>query len=570
MTGTDDIGRAGLELKYNTELTGTNGRIISAVNGGASNEKMPVEYGKQYYAKQGTSLVTTLDETIQRYLEEGLSQTLIDTKAKSTYGIVMDVNTFAVLGMSSKPDYDSNDPYKLTDDKIVKALSEITNEKELAQETVNAQYSQWRNRNISDTYEPGSVFKVVTAAAALEENIWPENDEYFCNGFIEVEDRIIRCAHTQGHGTENFTKAFANSCNPFFIQLGLNMGKDIFYKYFEAFGLTETTGIDLPAEAAPAKDITYHSYDSMTTVDLASSSFGQSFRVSPIQMISAVSAVANGGKLMQPYVVSKMLDQNGKVIKQFEPVVKRQVVSKTTSDKLINMMAEVVNSGTGANGYLAGYRVAGKTGTSEKLGEGNEGKYVASFVCFAPSDNPQVAMLLAIDEPQGEYYGSQIAAPAAASILQKILVYLNVEPKFNDDEEGYSETNASNVIGMDIAQAKQKLTDEGFKVRTFGNGETVCEQSPAANQTISKGGTIILYTEKDYQKEKTIVPSFTGCSVYDVYNIANSYSLNVKIVGNGNNTSGFVSYKQSIESGTEVNCGDTVTVYFKSQSTGID
>lgn len=569
-TGTEDIGRAGLELKYNQDLTGTNGRIISAVNGGASNEKMPVEYGKQYGAKQGTSLVTTLDETIQRYLEEGLSQTLLDTKSKSTYGIVMDVNTGAILGMSSKPDYDSNEPYKITDNKIVEELEKITDKTELSEKTLEAQYSQWRNRTISDTYEPGSVFKVVTAAAALEENIWPENDEYFCNGYIEVEDRIIRCAHTQGHGTENFTRAFANSCNPFFIRLGLDMGKDIFYKYFEAFGLTGTTGIDLPAEAAPAKDITYHSYESMTTIDLASSAFGQSFRVSPIQMINAVSAVANGGKLMQPYIVSKMIDQNGKVLKQFEPVVKRQVVSKSTCNKLINMMEEVVNSGTGANGYLAGYRVAGKTGTSEKLGEGNEGKYVASFVCFAPADNPQVAMLLAIDEPQGEYYGSQIAAPAAASILQKILVYLNVEPKFTEDEEGYSEVNASNVIGMNVSEATQLLGGEGFNVRTFGSGDTVCEQSPAANQTISKGGTVILYTEKNYEKQKTLVPSFTGYSISEVYNIANSYSLNVKIVGNGYNTTGFVSYKQSIEGNTEVNCGDTVTVYFKSQSTGID
>lgn len=570
-TGTDDIGRAGLELKYNQDLTGSNGRIISAVNGGAGNDKMPTEYDKVYDAVQGASLVTTLDETIQRYLEESLAQALKDNKAKSAYGIVMDVNTCAVLAMSSQPDYDSNEPYKITDDKIVEMLSEIEDEDELSEKTLEAQYSQWRNRTISDTYEPGSVFKIVTAAAALEENVWPENQEYFCNGYIEVEDRIIRCAHTEGHGTETFTRAFANSCNPFFIKLGLDMGKDVFYKYFEAFGLTETTGIDLPAEASPAKNITYHAYDTMSTVDLASSSFGQTFQVSPIQMLTAVSAVANGGKLMQPYVVSKMLDQDNKVIKQFDPVVKRQVISKSTCSKITEMMEEVVNSGTGSNGYVAGYRVAGKTGTSEKLGTGNANTYVASFVCFAPADNPQIAMLIAIDEPQaGQYYGSQIAAPVAAEIMQKIMVYLNVEPKYNEDEEVYSEVTATNVIGQEISQAKALLQQEGFNVRTVGSGDKVIEQSPASNQTIAKGGTVILYTQKDQQKEKTVVPSFIGHSVSEVFNLANYYSLNVKIVGYGNNTTGFVSYKQSVEGGSEVNCGDTVTVYFKSQSADRD
>lgn len=570
-TGTDDIGRAGLELKYNQELTGVNGRIISAVNGGATNDKMPTEFEKTYNATQGTSLVTTLDETIQRYLEESLSQALKDNKAKSAYGIVMDVNTGAILAMSSKPDYDSNEPYKITDEKVIETLSEIENEKELSEQKLEAQYSQWRNRNISDTYEPGSVFKVVTAAAALEENIWPEEQEYFCNGYIEVEDRKIRCAHTQGHGSENFTRAFANSCNPFFINLGLQMGKEKFFKYFEAFGLTDTTGIDLPAEASPAKNITYHAYDTMTTVDLASSSFGQTFQVSPIQMLTAVSTVANGGKLMRPYVVSKLLDQDKNVIKQIEPVVKRQVISKSTCEKITAMMEEVVNSGTGVNGYVAGYRVAGKTGTSEKLGTGSAGDYVASFVCFAPADNPQIAMLIAIDEPRaGQYYGSQIATPVAAEVMHKVMVYLNVEPKYNEDEDVYTEVNASNVIGEKTTQAKAILSGEGFNVRVVGTGESVVEQSPAPNQTIAKGGTVILYTQKNSEKEKTIVPSFAGYSVSEVYNLANYYSLNVKIVGYGYNTTGFTSYKQSVESGKEVNCGDTVTVYFKSQSTDMD
>ena len=568
-TGTEDIGRAGLELRYNSDLTGTNGRIITAVNGGANNDKMPVEFETVYDAEQGTSLVTTLDETIQRYLEESLSQALLDHSAKSAYGIVMDVNTGAILAMSSQPDYDSNNPYKITDTKTIEVLEEISDKEELTEKKVEAQYSQWRNRTISDTYEPGSVSKIITAAAALEENIWPENDTFSCIGHIEVEDRIIRCSHTEGHGAQTFKQAFANSCNPFFIRLGLDMGQEIFFKYFEAFGLTESTGIDLPAEASPVKDVTYHSLENMSVVNLASSSFGQTFQVSPIQMLTAVSAIANGGNLMKPYIVSKMLNQDGEVIKQNNPVVKRQVVSESTCDKIIEMMEEVVNSGTGANGYVAGYRVAGKTGTSEKIGA-NNGKYVASFVCFAPADDPQVAILIAVDEPEGQYYGSQVAAPVAAIVMQKIMTYLNVEPQFNEDEEIFTEVNAINVVGKDVSSAKALLKDEGFNVRVMGNGESVIEQVPSANQTISKNGTVILYTEKSTEKETTTVPSLIGYGVSEIYSVASYYGINVKIVGNGYDTTGFVSYKQSVESGTEVAYGSTVTVYFKSNLTAVD
>ena len=568
-TGTEDIGRSGLELRYNSDLTGTSGRIVSAVNGGGSNEKMPVEYETIYAAKQGTSLVTTLDETIQRYLEESLSQAKKDNNSKSAYGIVMDVNTGAILAMSSQPDYDSNNPYKLTDEKIIESFKDIKTEKELDEAKLNAQYSQWRNRTISDTYEPGSVFKIVTAAAALEENIWPKDQTFCCNGYISVEDRIIRCSHTNGHGVQTFSQAFANSCNPFFIRLGLDMGKETFFKYFEAFGFTDTTGIDLPAESSPAKDITYHSLSSMSTVDLASSSFGQSFQISPIQMLTAVCSIANGGNLMQPYVVSKMLNEDGEVVKQFNPVVKRQVVSKSTCEQITKMMEDVVNSGTGLNAYVAGYRVAGKTGTSEKLGE-NNGKYVASFACFAPANNPQVAVLIAVDEPEGNYYGSAVAAPIAAEIVQKVMLYLNVEPQFTENESSYSEANPSNVVGKSVTEAKATLSNAGFNVKTIGSGDKVLEQVPSANQTLAKGGTVILYTEKGAKKQKTTVPYLLGYSVSDVYYLANYYGVNVKIVGSGNNTNGFVSYKQSLESGTEISYGDTVTVYFKSTSVDSD
>lgn len=568
-TGADEVGRAGLELSYNSELTGINGRTISAVNGGYGNDAMPSEYETKYDPQQGMSLVTTLDETIQRYLEESLSQAIKDTDAKSAYGIVMDVKTGAVLGMSSKPDYDSNDPFTITDTRMTEELKTIAKEAERDEKELEAQYSQWRNRTISDTYEPGSVFKVVTAAAALEENLWPLDKTYTCIGSITVEDRIINCAHTEGHGTQDFSTALANSCNPFFINLGLTMGKETFFKYFEAFGLTDDTGIDLPAEASPVEDVTYHGLANMGTVELASSSFGQSFQVSPIQMLSAISAVANGGKLMQPYIVSRILNEKGEAVKQISPKVKRQVVSESTCNTLKSMMSQVVNSGTGINGYVAGYRVAGKTGTSEKLGI-DEKKYVASFVCFAPSDDPKVAVLVAIDEPVGEYYGSQIAAPLGAEVMQKIMTYLNVEPKYTEEEQQYVGITATNVTGRETNEARSVLEDEGFNVRVVGYGEKVLEQSPSSNQPITKGGTIILYTEKVTEKEKATVPNMVGYGVDYIYQLANYSGINVKIVGSILNNEGFVSYRQSKEAGTEVNYGDTITVYFKSASTDID
>ena len=569
-TGVGDVGRAGLELKYDSVLTGTNGRVVTASNGSYGNNAMPDEYETVYDPIQGTSLVTTLDETIQRYLEESLTQTIEDTQAKSAYGIAMDVQTGAILAMTSKPDYDSNSPYIITDSRFLKQIADIEDEIEREKKELEYQYSQWRNRTISDTYEPGSVFKIVTAAAALEENTWPLNKTYNCTGSIKVETEEMKCDHDGGHGSQDFKQALANSCNPFFINLGLELGQETFFKYFEAFGFAESTGIDLPAEAEPVKGVTYHHGSTMTRVQLASSSFGQSFQVSPIQMLSAISAVANGGKLMQPYIVSKMLDEDGNVIKENKPVVKRQVVSENTAEVLIDMMREVVNNGTGLSGYVAGYRVAGKTGTSEKLGAENEGKYVASFVCFAPADDPKVALLIAVDEPVGDYYGSKVAAPVASVVMQKIMTYMNVEPQYTEEESEYVEITASSVTGKTVEEAQTILEEEGFSVRIMGEGEKVVEQVPASNQSVTKGGTVILYTEKTSEKEKTYVPDMIGYSVSDVYTLANYAGINVKIVGNGYNTYGFVSYRQSVEAGSEIGYGDTVTVYFKSLSADAD
>lgn len=558
-TGTNDIGTGGLELQYNSILTGTPGRKITAVSG--QGDSMPSEYETITDAVQGTSIYTTIDETIQRYLEEGLDQSIKDTQAEYAYGLIMDVNTGAILGMSSKPDYNLNNPYEITSQTVREHLDEIVDERMKEEAETTAWFNQWKNRTISDTYEPGSVFKIITAAAALEENIWDMSKNYVCGGAIQVDDRRMHCSHREGHGTQTFAQAFANSCNPFFIQLGLDMGVDNFYKYFEAFGFTEKTGIDLPSEEIG----NYHSADSMkkTKVQLASSAFGQSFTVTPIQTITAVSAIANGGKLLRPYVVAKTVDPEGNVISETEPVVKRQVVSEKTAEIITGMMEDVVATGTGKNAYVAGYRVAGKTGTSEILEE--PGFYTASFACFAPADDPQVAMLIAVKKPVGEYYGSQIAAPVAADIMQKVMVYLNVEPRYTEEENKHVDRNADNVIGKKVEEARQTLTSSGFNVKVVGSGERVVEQVPSSNQTISANGTVILYTEKNAEKQVTTVPNFVGMTINDVYYAANNAGVNVSIVGNAASSS-FISYKQDKEANTKVYYGDTITVYFKSTS----
>lgn len=558
-TGTDDVGTGGLELQYNSILTGTPGRKITAVSG--SGDSMPSEYETVVDAVQGTSLVTTLDETIQRYLEEGLDQSIKDTQAEYAYGIIMDVNTGAILAMSSKPDYDLNKPYEITSQTVRDHLDEIADERKKEEAETTAWFNQWKNRTISDTYEPGSVFKIITAAAALEENIWDMSKTYVCGGAIQVDDRRMHCSHREGHGTQTFSQAFANSCNPFFIQLGLDMGVDNFYKYFEAFGFTEKTGVDLPSEQLGM----YHSAESMkkTKVQLASSAFGQSFTVTPIQTITAVSAIANGGKLLKPYIVAKTLDPDGNIISETQSVVKRQVISENTAQIITGMMEDVVSTGTGQNAYVAGYRVAGKTGTSEILEE--PGEYVASFACFAPADDPQIAMLIAVKKPVGEYYGSQIAAPVAADIMQKVMVYLNVEPKYTEEENAHVDRNADNVVGKSVEEAKQTLTNSGFNVRVIGSGEKVVEQVPSSNQTISANGTVILYTEQNAEKQVTTVPNLIGMTVNQVYAAANQAGVNVSIVGNAASSS-FISYKQDKEVNSKVYCGDTIVVYFKSTS----
>lgn len=556
-TNSDDQGVGGIEMQYDDDLTGVSGRIITAKN--AQQGSMSSDYETTYDAKPGESLVLTIDEVIQYYLEQGLEQALVDTGAKYAYGIVMDTDTGAILGMTSKPDFDLNNPRKISNAALSETIAAITDDTQRAQETTNALYAQWRNRTISDTYEPGSVFKTVVVSAALEEGVVDLNTTYTCTGGIQVADNYQRCWKPGGHGHETLTQGLMNSCNPFFITIGQALGEERFYKYFEAFGFTEKTGIDLPAEAKPVAGKTYHALESMGISELSSSSFGQTFQVSPIQMITAVNTIANGGKLMQPYVVDSKLDSDGNVVYKTTPTVKRQVISEKTASTVADMMEQVVSIGTGKNAYVAGYHVAGKTGTSEKIGI--EGAYIASFAGFAPADNPEISILIAIDEPTGEHGGGAVAAPIAGMLLEKIMTYLNVEPQYEDNELSNISSVAPSLVGNSVGDAK--VSAAKFTVKVVGSGTKVISQTPAAGQQMRTGGVIVVYTEENAAKQTATVPNLCNMSMSQANSAAVNAGFNIRLSGT-TNSGEVLSYKQSVNAGEEAEIGSVITVYFKS------
>ncbi len=557
-TGSEDIGRSGLELFYNSELTGTSGRIITAKNALAG--AMPNDYETTYDATDGYSLVLTIDEPIQYYLEQQLVQALDECDAKYAYGIVMDVETGAVLAMSSVPDYNLNEPYTIASASKLEEIEALENEDEKKKANSDALFAQWRNRVISDSYEPGSVFKIFVAAAGLEEGIITTESTYNCTGQIKVANYYQHCYHRTAHGVQTLHEALPYSCNTFFITLGQKLGKEKFFKYFEAFGFTNKTGIDLPAEAAPKEGVTYYGVDKLGIAELSSESFGQTFQITPIQMITAVSALGNEGKLMTPYVVSKVLDADGNIIKETKPTVKRQVVSKQTAKTISSLMEEVVISGTAKNAYVAGYHICGKTGTSDKLT--SPGENIASFAGFAPANDPKIAILIAIDEPHGITTGGGAAAPVAGRMFENVLAYLNITPQYSDKELESASMTAPNLVGQTTKSAVSSTSN--FVVRIVGSGDKVVSQIPSSGQSIPKGGIIVVYTEENAARVSETVPDLIGLSVTEANRKAVNAGFNIKVSGTTQTTGTITSYKQSIPEGTKAEIGTTVTVYFRS------
>lgn len=557
-TGSEDVGRSGLELYYNSELTGTSGRIITAKNALAG--AMPNDYETSFDASDGKSLVLTIDEVIQYYLEQQLMQAIDECQAKYAYGIVMDVETGAILGMSSMPDYNLNTPYTIASQSVLDEIDKLETDEEKSKAKNDALFAQWRNRAISDSYEPGSVFKIFVAAAGLEEGIITTESTYNCTGQIKVANYYQHCFHRTAHGVQTLHEALPYSCNTFFITLGQKLGKEKFFKYFEAFGFTNKTDIDLPAEATPKEGVTYYGVDKLGISELSSESFGQTFQITPIQMITAVASLGNEGKLMTPYVVSKVLDADGNIIKETKPTIKRQVVSEQTAKTIASLMEEVVISGTAKNAYVAGYHICGKTGTSEKLT--SKGENIASFAGFAPANDPKIAVLIAVDEPHGITTGGGAAAPVAGRIFENVLAYLNITPQYSDSEIESMTMTAPNLVGQTKASALSSATK--FTVRVVGSGEKVVSQVPSSGQSMPKGGVIVVYTEEDAARETGTVPNLIGLSLTDANRIAVNAGFNVKISGATQFKGKTESYKQSVPEGTKAELGTTITVYFRS------
>ena len=562
--GTDNQGLSGLESYYDEQLRGVSGRVIAAKN--ARGADMPFSYEKVVDAQSGSNLTLTIDKYIQyvaeKYLEEAVAENNVTNRGCV---VVMNPSTGDVYAMATKPDYNLNDPFTITDAATLEALEELKGTDEYSKAYSAAQQLQWRNKAISDTYEPGSVFKIVTGSSAIEERAVTLNSGFSCPGYIVIAGTRYNCHKHAGHGSQTLADAFANSCNPAFIQIGQNLGVSAFFKYFQAYGLTAKTGIDLPGETSPVAGVTYHDGSTMSIVDLASESFGQGFNVTPIQLITAVSAAINGGYLIQPHVVSEITDADGNVIKTVGKVNKRQVISSETSKLVCSLLENVVSSGSGKNAYVAGYHVGGKTGTSQKLA-GDESARVASFCGFAPAYDPQVVVLVVLDEPHGaNIYGGTIAAPVAGKILSEILPYLGVEPQYTDAERASLDKVTPSVTGKSVGEARTEIQSAGLTCKVVGDGDTVERQVPSPGNSISQSGTVVLYTGAE-EATMAQVPNFTGMTVSQANEAARNSGLNIKFSGNALTESGAVAYAQDYEPEESVEIGTIITVSFRSEN----
>jgi len=566
-TGSDDQGLEGIEYEYDSYLSGTPGRIITAQN--ARGTDMPFRYEQNVESEDGNNVYLTIDETIQsiceKYMQKGVEDNNVLNKGVC---IAMDVNTGAILAMVTTDGYDLNNPYELSakDKKKIKS----TPKKKQAEAESAALSNMWRNKAVADTYMPGSVFKMCVASAALEENLVNEKTSFTCTGSISVEGETIHCSNISGHGTQNFVEVISNSCNPAFIQIGQMLGAGKFRQYYQGFGFSDKTGIDLPGEAEDS----FWKEGKMGGVDLAVASFGQNFTITPIQMITACAAVSNGGYVVQPHVVSKITDSKGNVIKTVDKKVKRQVISDDTSKKMNEYLEYNTERQGAAAGYISGYKVAGKTGTTEKRGvtkfeSSFSEDYISSFCGYAPADDPQIAMLVFFDTPDGDaYYGSQVSSPVFINIMSEVLPYLDVKTSYTDEELGYVDASAGDYTGVSVDEAKTAVEADGFTATVKGNGSTVISQIPTVSSGLQKGGSIVLYTDSDSQSETVSVPSLIGLSPDEVNDVASAYGLNVSF--SGATTSSGTSSSQNVEAGTSVSPGTVITVSFADSSSTLN
>lgn len=533
LTTIDGVGQAGLESALDSYLSGKNGRVLEEIDG----KGRELGYGASEYiaAVDGGTVTLTIDASIQSFCEQAAREALSVNNAKAVRILAMDPNTGEILAMVNKPDYDLNDPPR--DD--VETLTELM-----------------RNRVITDAYEPGSTFKILTSAAALDAGLVSVNEGFYCSGVTYIDGSRVRCWGNP-HGAETFAEALQNSCNPVFVELGLRLGIERFYDYLEAFGIGSATGVDIPGEASGI----VISESTVKRVDLARIAFGQSVAVTPLQLLTAACSVINGGNLMRPYVVSEIVDGNGEVIEQGTPEVVSHPISAETSATMRALLEDVVEEGGGKNARIAGYRIGGKTGTAQVYVDGvvSSDTHIGSFLGFAPADDPQIAMLVIVEEADVAVdFGSQTAAPFARDILEKSLNYLGVAPE--TDEETPEEVSVPDVSGMTVEDATQAMKDAGLSCVLDGAGSVVVDQLPAGGARISEGSLVMLYVDKSVSLEdnsKVRVPDVTGMSVMEANKLLRSYGLQMQIEGGG------VAVSQQPAAGEEVFPTAVVTVTFE-------
>ena len=516
-TNGDGDGQYGLEYQYNNYLAGVDGRIVSAQ--AANGEEMPYRYSTTYEAQNGSSLYLTLDTTMQYYLEKAIGEMAVKFNVQQrACGIIMNPKTGAIYAMATYPSFDLNNPSDIYDTATSRALDSLSGQ-EYSDAYLAARETQWKNKAISEIYYPGSVFKVFTSAAAFEENLIDlQNDSFYCSGYFTVMGEKIGCSNRSGHGTQTFTQALTNSCNPAFMEIGLRLGVEKFSYYFKGFGLTEKTGIDLPGEVTSL----YIPEDTMSNVDLASSSFGQANKITPIQMITAYAAAVNGGKLVTPYLVQEVVDADGNIVMEHETEEKRQVISEETSKTIREQLEAVVEGNGGHNAYIQGYRIGGKSGTSEKLDEYTEGqemKYVA-----------------------------------------EILPYLGFYPEYTDEEYADRNVTVPLVQEKSLDSATATLDDMGLSYEVVGEGSSVVSQCPKTGSVIEKGGTVILYTEENTEPEVVEVPNLIGLSAAEANTALTQLGLNIVTMGASSDNADAKVQFQSEPAGTSVEVGTVINL----------
>lgn len=570
--GTDNYGLEGLEAYYNSYLEGTDGRIVRLKNAKGT-DLLLTDYEDFYDAQNGDDVTLTIDSTIQFYVEKYLAQAIKDYDAQNGGTcIVMNPKTGALLAMASMANYDPNN-FNAVSPEVQAELDKITDEEEYKQKLTEALLLQRRNKALVDTYEPGSVFKTITCAMALEENVVSLDSSFFCGGSMEVLGRPhpLKCWKSAGHGSQTLMQAMQHSCNVALVNIGLDVGAETFYKYVDAFGLKNKTGVDLPGEAGslwwPAK----YFIDSKNLSSLAAASFGQTFKITPLQMVTAVSAVVNGGYLMKPYVVKQITDADGKTVLANEPTMVRQVISARTSKTMCDILEQVVGGkeGTGKNAAVPGYKIGGKTGTSEKVAEDaasetGEKHYIVSFMGVAPMDDPQVVILLLLDSPTSKsgtfISGGNMAAPVVGHILSEVLPYMGIQPVYNDEEKNDLDVAVPKLQGKNIGQATEILEKMGLTVKVVGNGDSVTDQLPAPNAFVAPKSQVIIYAGAEKPTDLVTVPELYGKSFLDAKRTLESIGLFIKSGGTLVSSSQAIVSTQSIAKSEQVAVGTVIEV----------